>query len=295
VQGNNKSLLFPCSVAQQGLALVSKPSVASSCRPALGRHLVHPIRSGTPPRALLESRHLHLGTWLAGQGVSVARRSKMYLAGAVFVFLLCMLVYRRLLRTDTMDEFLRGTPWLVQTLVRPATVFYTFLGTLLVRDCVKFWDEEVVQSLLLANCSGLPPMLTKEAKIPFVIFPWLRWLALLCPIPIVCTFIVTLRHTWIHMTQGTRTGRYVCTAQHDLAMQVIALPVVFGMMAMKSVVRLCRLMTGLGWQKLLRQTGGGSLPPSVQKDDWTRLVEGAMETYKSNYELADLYEGWALW
>jgi hypothetical protein len=78
-------------------------------------------------------------------------------------------------------------------------------------------------------------------------------------------------------------------------MQVIALPVVFGMMAMKSVVRLCRFMTGLGWQKLLRQTGGGSLPPSVQKDDWTRLVEGAMETYKSNYELADLYEGWALW
>jgi hypothetical protein len=68
-----------CSQAQEGLALDSKPSVASSCRP------IHPIRSGTPPRALLESRHLHLGTctsalgtriaWLADQGVSVARCS----------------------------------------------------------------------------------------------------------------------------------------------------------------------------------------------------------------------------
>lgn len=209
----------------------------------------------------------------------------MFLAGYLFVFFLSMLAYRRCL--FQCQHTLTRMPLLVRFIARPAWIFYAFLGSLLLRDLWKFVQEEVIQSEYMTKIE-LPHNLTATEAAEFAIPGWLRWFALSTPFTILATFVVTLRHIISHVQLGSRYDLYFCTPQHDMAMQVVGLPVVYGMMSFKSLVRICRLMTGLGFQKLIAEMGEDNA-------NWDHLVTGALATYNSNYELADLYEAWALW
>ncbi|CAD7937862.1 unnamed protein product [Amoebophrya sp. A25] len=68
---------------------------------------------------------------------------------------------------------------------------------------------------------------------------------------------------------------------HDLSIQVIALPCVYSMMAFKSVVRVWMLMTGS--------------THNTNAADIESRKKQLVDYYESNYQLADLYEAWAIW
>ncbi|CAD7955184.1 unnamed protein product [Amoebophrya sp. A120] len=68
---------------------------------------------------------------------------------------------------------------------------------------------------------------------------------------------------------------------HDLSIQVIALPCVYSMMAFKSVVRV--------WMMMTASTHNNNVA------DIESRKQQLMDYYESNYQLADLYEAWAIW
>mmetsp|Transcript_4949 Transcript_4949/g.14434 ORF Transcript_4949/g.14434 Transcript_4949/m.14434 type:complete len:564 (-) Transcript_4949:75-1766(-) len=139
----------------------------------------------------------------------------------------------------------------------------------------------------LPDCTN-EPNFSAEYEIPNAI----RMLAMISPIFIGLTWVVTITHWAKHLPKNRGFDedlRWYPTFSHDLAMQVVALPLVYGNFLLDSVLEMLRLLTGESFSMV---------PDSrVAKDcegEWNRLKLQIEQTCQSNTQLADLYEAWAL-
>jgi len=123
------------------------------------------------------------------------------------------------------------------------------------------------------------------------LFRGLRYLCILSPVPVVVTYAVTLLQVYRHHLPRSRGFddelRWYPTHSHDLAMQVVSMPEVYGVLALDSVVVMMQLMTGQAFSSVTATGQAARVMAS-------HVTHMSVMTYHSNMEVADLYEAWAL-
>jgi len=134
--------------------------------------------------------------------------------------------------------------------------------------------------------------------IPF----WVQMLSIFTPLFMVVTCFIVVNHVVNHyrkckeewdVKQEDRCrnvfGRHM-SEYRDKSVQVILLPMVYAIMAFKSVLRM--------WKCFMNDFGAtGSVVHFVEhaQTNFTKGVLVQTEIYETNYFTADLYEAWALW
>lgn len=221
----------------------------------------------------------------------------MYPLVIVLVFLGTLFLRRKLHGRGTQewahDLKCLGLPWgvLLQPYTCFLTVFVVLYGYLLWSFIVLFSQY----AWLDRNTFRRPPVnstvadgIRKDYEIP----GWVRFLSILSPLCIGVTFVVTVVHLWQHLPRHRGFDehlRWCPTYSHDLAMQVVALPLVYGVFALDNVMQMLLLVTGEAWSETNHPTDGR---PAMES--WNHTVFSLKQTYDTNLDLADLYEAWAL-
>jgi len=108
-------------------------------------------------------------------------------------------------------------------------------------------------------------------------YPFIRWASILAPLPVFLTWLMCGWDTWKHASVIWQDGS---TKSHDLAIQIIALPMVYSLLSLSALVRMWRVMSNFFGE------------PS--DENWDARRTQALEIYEANYMVADLYESWAL-
>jgi len=122
----------------------------------------------------------------------------------------------------------------------------------------------------------------------------LRGLALLSPLSVMATFVVTFMHlcTFFPRKRGFDDDlRWYPQFSYDLAMQVTVLPLVYGIFALSSLNDYISLVTGSAFQ--WDPESGASARHLTSH--YARVLNHVERTNSVNFELADLYEAWALY
>jgi len=113
-----------------------------------------------------------------------------------------------------------------------------------------------------------------EREIPY----WLRAVSFGTPVATLITFCFSAFHVAAH---AYTNGQDFMTGQRDRCMQVLALPMVYGTMSFKSVLRFWSLYTGA-----VSDTFPGP---------WEAQKAHILDLSEANYDTGDLYEAWALY
>jgi hypothetical protein len=130
-------------------------------------------------------------------------------------------------------------------------------------------------------------------------FTPLKYFSMSAPFWTLCTVLVCFAHTMQHVfaiknsvgrpkisDEHANYGPWLTSENgtlHDRCIQILALPAVYGLMSMKSVIRT--------WQIINNSAiNGGGLYNS-----WTSRMEFLSSMYETNFMVADLYESWALY
>jgi len=115
--------------------------------------------------------------------------------------------------------------------------------------------------------------------------PFTRGAGILAPWIVLLTWCICAHGTWRHakeIWQGTGVSNF-----HDLVIQILALPMVYSLMALSAVLRMWRLMSN----------SFGEIEGDWHEDwqnSWERTRAKALQIYEADYAVADLYESWAL-
>jgi len=115
--------------------------------------------------------------------------------------------------------------------------------------------------------------------------PFTRGAGILAPWIVLLTWCICAHGTWRHakeIWQGTGVSNH-----HDLVIQILALPMVYSLMALSAVFRMWRLMSN----------SFGGIKEDWHNDwqnSWERTRAKALQIYEADYAVADLYESWAL-
>lgn len=219
----------------------------------------------------------------------------MYPPVIVLVFLGTLFVRRKLHARRVQERVhelkLFGLPW--GALLQPYTCFLAIFASLYVylgfACCQLFgrysWLDPDTFSLPRLNQTEVDTI-HKECELNM----WIRLLALLSPLFIGITLVITLAHLWLHLPRNRGFDehlRWCPTYSHDLAMQVVALPLVYGIFALDNVMALVHLVTGEAYTEALKR---GKEPMHT----WKEALYNVMQRNDTNFDLADLYEAWAL-
>lgn len=221
----------------------------------------------------------------------------MYLILTLLVLLGTLLARSKLNRRERQEQLhklnLLRVPWAF--LLQPYTCFLFALALYYVVLTTSLL-------MLMVRYSGLDPStfhrptsnssLSAEME-DFDIPSGVGALCKLSPIFVAATFVITAFHLWKHVPcrQPEFCGhlRWFPTFSHDLAMQVVALPLVYGLFALDNVVEMLRVFTGHAYMRAYDGKAPGS-----DYVTWITSVELADESYETNFQIADLYEAWAL-
>jgi len=116
-------------------------------------------------------------------------------------------------------------------------------------------------------------------------FPALRWLSLFTPIPVFFTWLICVwgtsrqaRIIWLTEDADIATSVHL----RDLVVQIIALPIVYSLMAFAAVMRM--------WQIVGDQWGN-----TIKTFSFQGREHYVFRVYEADYQVADLYEAWALY
>mmetsp|Transcript_15061 Transcript_15061/g.34295 ORF Transcript_15061/g.34295 Transcript_15061/m.34295 type:complete len:468 (+) Transcript_15061:140-1543(+) len=112
--------------------------------------------------------------------------------------------------------------------------------------------------------------------------PYLRLLVLVCPIFFILTLTLCVLQSRHHLKE-IMNGCAV--AQHDRALNIIALPAVYSVMCFSALARLYILVTE---EVIAAEEGGGA-------EDFTVTQSLAFARYETCLHIGDLYEAWALY
>lgn len=211
----------------------------------------------------------------------------------VLVVALLLVAVRGCLNTREQQEKLHEKwrlPWVL--IVQPFFLFNSLLITYCMWEAYAFIDLATsYKNLDTASFDRPYTNTTAQATAlkDYVLPAWLADLSIAAPFFIVVTLVITTWHIWLHIPPAD-TLRWYPTYSHDLAMQVVNLPLVYGIFALDNITTMLTVFTGSGYS--------GSLPGNADKqeqyDYWEKSAHVFEQAYETNYELADLYEARAL-
>lgn len=116
-------------------------------------------------------------------------------------------------------------------------------------------------------------------------YDMLRWFSMSGPLWCLGTWCVTAYHTWVHLEVLNRTGRLFSDCpQRTRTLCILALPMVYGIMALKSVQRT--------WDIVIDHIG--SIDAHIYHS-WAQRKTLCEQMFASNFMVGDLYESFALW
>eukprot|EP00397_Hematodinium_sp_SG-2012_P047172 GEMP01053537.1.p1 GENE.GEMP01053537.1~~GEMP01053537.1.p1 ORF type:complete len:392 (+),score=70.93 GEMP01053537.1:50-1225(+) len=166
----------------------------------------------------------------------------------------------------------------------------SFALTLLYRQLIYLRLGKIIKFDFLNLPPDFPPDFPQKARESLEVSPLLKVVSMMAPVSVVISAIFTVHHVWTHhrkirKIENNMEGRPALEIRnrchpHDLCIQVVLLPLVYSLMAFKSVARMWMLMTGTVFESY---------------DEFLRMRALEMQFYESNYYVADLYEAWALW
>lgn len=141
--------------------------------------------------------------------------------------------------------------------------------------------------LLYAVYLFIRSALLDEGKATWALLPgWMRPMMLGAPVSACIIFFMCAIQTAQHVSE-IRSNRAI--TKHDRAVQIIALPAVYGVMAMSSLTRMYQLQTETYEEEDVRTRGGGREMTGEEK---RQLFISKSETC---FWVGDLYEAWALY
>jgi len=170
------------------------------------------------------------------------------------------------------------------------TPMYLTFGFLLYTAARNAWTEMRATHFLdpaaLEERFSAAVFAENENEVSLANCQWLRWLSLSAPFFVLATVGVSIWHTIHHVTEVKKREVSICDrVLHDRAIQIIALPVVYGLMSFNSVTRM--------WQVLLNSDSVNAVA-GVMNGGFTAKKDLLEELYEVNFMVADLYEAWAL-
>lgn len=202
---------------------------------------------------------------------------------------------------------------LVLTIWRRLSIRFLSLGTptslcleyslLYVALLVMFAYDAVGSSYNLSRSAWLDPVILEErfmrdpsfmnmtvaardellATMSLRPYPWLRWLSLFTPIPVLLTWVICVWDTWRHARIIRSSAAYTdAVFLRDLVVQIIALPMVYVMLSYAAVIRM--------WQVASNKFG-----TTARKFTYEGREHYVFAVYEADYQIADLYEAWALY
>jgi len=170
-------------------------------------------------------------------------------------------------------------------------IFFTiFQLYFCIHDLVRCYVFEIEDLDFLTIPPTLPDDLLPDDIKDLELTTPLAILSMCAPISVIVTTIITLVHMWQHhkkiletenalqdeTTEHIKGARY----PHDLCILVLLLPLVYSLMAFKSVSRMWMLMTGTVY---------------TDKESYDEAKQLEMAYYETNYYVADLYEAIGLY
>eukprot|EP00401_Gymnodinium_catenatum_P074139 CAMPEP_0117496878 /NCGR_PEP_ID=MMETSP0784-20121206/20887_1 /TAXON_ID=39447 /ORGANISM="" /LENGTH=582 /DNA_ID=CAMNT_0005291869 /DNA_START=1 /DNA_END=1749 /DNA_ORIENTATION=+ len=210
------------------------------------------------------------------------------------VFIATLALRKKLYRRKTQEKIhafrVRGVS--PAALLQPHTGFlivllsiYLYLVCVFVEILQRYpWLEP--STFTLPTINGTEVGYFQQYKVP----SWLRGMCVICPAFIGVTLAITIVHIWFHFPKNRGFDehlRWYPSYSHDLAIQVVALPLVYGIFALDSVYQMLRLVTGEAYSE-------NTSTDVDARSTWDRFENYLNSAYLVNFELADLYEAWAL-
>lgn len=218
---------------------------------------------------------------------------------AAFAYLICVFLWKGVTSCSCPQRCLHALgclAWLVQWY----TLLFLGLGLLLART---FWDivrfEYVKYNFLdsprLVNDTQHIKGLTLEDKEDMRIPPHLRIASLVAPVAGVLAASIVTEHVWKlvraqkeRQSQQGKSAVWWMSYEMNLVLLVIAMPIVFILMAMRAEVRIWEVMTGSAWEPCL-------VDATQAQCDWKILKTLDMSMYTSDLELAGFFQYFTIW
>eukprot|EP00756_Hemistasia_phaeocysticola_P020169 Hpha_TRINITY_DN15705_c2_g5::TRINITY_DN15705_c2_g5_i1::g.42076::m.42076 len=185
-------------------------------------------------------------------------------------------------------ESMRSPHTWFQILVSPEGILFVLLFSTTLTDlalAVHFLREH--KWLTPDGAFGHEDELSKpEWQIP----EWIRWFSITSPFVMIVTCLIILVHILQHYAKVKSLGEKQMSEYRDKSLQVIMLPMVYSIMAFKSVLRMWKC-----FMNDFEHTGHFSVFEKDLGGNFSVNVEIQMELYETNFRTADLYEAWALY
>lgn len=133
------------------------------------------------------------------------------------------------------------------------TPLYLMLSVLFVQACITMhvdvmepshwldpgFTEEFVHIVMNASTvddATVFELWKKEASLETK--AWVKYFSLTAPFWVALTFVVCIYHTWEHVKEIRDSDKKLCECvEHDRTIAILALPLVYGLMSFKSVIR----------------------------------------------------------
>eukprot|EP01065_Artemidia_motanka_P045024 TRINITY_DN6516_c0_g1_i5.p1 TRINITY_DN6516_c0_g1~~TRINITY_DN6516_c0_g1_i5.p1 ORF type:complete len:431 (+),score=151.79 TRINITY_DN6516_c0_g1_i5:108-1400(+) len=213
----------------------------------------------------------------------------MFLALWLFVLLAVLFIYRKTLYCPTEDtglkHMLSKDNWqkYLKCLLSPEVILFLALCVTTLADLHISWGF-LHKHDYLRKTVEFPedPDRTARWELP----DWMRIISMCCPVIIVCIMIISGYHVFLHYW----VSDFHLNEFRDKSVQVILLPMVYSIMAFKSVIRMWKC-----FMNDFSHTGSVSIFEHDLGGNFSTNVEIEMELYESNYRVADMYEAWALY
>eukprot|EP00929_Paragymnodinium_shiwhaense_P079995 TRINITY_DN41700_c0_g2_i1.p1 TRINITY_DN41700_c0_g2~~TRINITY_DN41700_c0_g2_i1.p1 ORF type:complete len:629 (-),score=137.32 TRINITY_DN41700_c0_g2_i1:234-2120(-) len=182
----------------------------------------------------------------------------------------------------------RPAAWLFQPYTFFLSCFVVIYFYLCIR-CTILFAKTAWLSPLPENLPDSGAEWWQRRKHEFDLPHWTRILALMAPLWIGLTFVMTIFHLGKHLPADRGYDshlRWYPSFSHDLAIQVVVLPLVYGVYALDALRAMLALVTG--------EALDAEVVHHQNETDWNHTVSLASQTYEADFETADLYEAWAL-
>jgi len=166
------------------------------------------------------------------------------------------------------------------------TLLFIGLGYLI---CRTFWDIVFFEYLrfdFLTDVIGLDkiPGMTDTEEESLMITPWLRKFSLAAPVFGFMAAFVVAEHVYSKVSAFARKTEYLpwrMSLEMNMVLVVIAMPLVFIVMAMRAEIRIWAVMTGSAYLPYLKETS-----PSMT---WEEVKAAEMALYTSDIEMGSFF------
>eukprot|EP00928_Gymnodinium_smaydae_P045026 TRINITY_DN30064_c0_g1_i1.p1 TRINITY_DN30064_c0_g1~~TRINITY_DN30064_c0_g1_i1.p1 ORF type:complete len:685 (+),score=134.39 TRINITY_DN30064_c0_g1_i1:79-2133(+) len=210
---------------------------------------------------------------------------------ALAVFLVYYALGRFIKNRRSVQRWLHSWPKVVTLLSQPYSILQLGLLAALGWVCANFYFVAREFEWLNPETFVFPPGNDEIARM-CALTPQMRALCVSALGSMVVAFFISLVTLKSHIPPDRKfetSLRFFPSNSHDLAMQVVVLPQLYGVLALDSMVQMLNLLTGHSY--VLAKAGSNETALEL----WDRVAHEQTTRYSTGLEIADLYEAWALW